>query len=308
MTEAGEITGVVFNIQHYSIHDGPGIRTTVFLKGCPLRCFWCQNPESQATRPELFFDVDKCQGCGTCVEACPEHAITLHDGRSWTNRDLCRGRGKCAEVCPNEARNLMGREMTADAVFQDVNADAIFYERSGGGVTLSGGEPLAQPRFAITLLKLCKQAGLHTTLDTSASVPWGTVREVLEYVDLVLFDFKHMDPAEHKKGTGAGNEIILENARKIYHELRIPLLARVPVIPGYNDSTDNISATARFVAEELDRSVKVHLLPYHRLGETKYERLERPGRAVAVDPPSDEHMAELLKVVESYGLAGVVGG
>lgn len=308
MIGPGETRGMVFNIQHYSIHDGPGIRTTVFFKGCPLRCFWCQNPESQATRPELFFDTDKCKGCGSCVEACPEHAITLHDGRSWTNRDLCRGAGKCAEVCPNEARNLMGSEMSVDDVLKDVNADAIFYERSGGGVTLSGGEPLAQPGFAVEILRLSKQAGLHTTLDTSGCVPWDTVRDALQYVDLVLFDLKHMDSTAHKAGTGVPNATILQNAVKIRHELKIPLVARVPIVPGYNDSFDNISATARFVVEELDKSVRIHLLPYHRMGETKYERLERPGRAVAVDPPGEEHMAELHTLVESFGLTAVVGG
>ncbi len=308
MTEARGIEGVVFNIQHYSIHDGPGIRTTVFLKGCPLRCFWCQNPESQATRPELFFDAAKCKGCGTCVEACAQHAITVRDNRSWTNRDLCQGVGACADVCPNEARSLMGRKMTASAVVEDVNADAIFYERSGGGVSLSGGEPLAQPRFATTLLRLFKEAGLHTVIDTCGCVPWDTLRQALQHVDLVLYDFKHMDPVEHERGTGVANGLILDNARRIHHDLKIPLLARVPIISGYNDSADNISATARFIAEELDKSVKVHLLPYHRLGEVKYERLERPGRAVAVEPPGDERMAELQKLVESFGLVAVVGG
>lgn len=300
--------GVVFNIQHYSIHDGPGIRTTVFLKGCPLRCLWCQNPESQSVRPELFFDAEKCKACGTCVSACPEQAIVLHDGRSWTNRERCMGTGKCAEACPNEARNLMGTYMTAEGVFKDVAADTIFYERSGGGVTFSGGDPVSQPRFATTLLRICKEAGIHTTLDTCGHVRWEILQPMLEYVDLVLFDLKHMDPAEHQKLTGVSNEWILENAKRIHHEMRTPLLARVPIVPGYNDSVENIQATAKFITRELDKSIKVHLLPYHRLGETKYERLEKQGTTFSTDPPSEAHMAELQQVFASFGLTTAIGG
>jgi pyruvate formate lyase activating enzyme len=307
MVEAQVTKGVIFNIQHYSIHDGPGIRTTVFLKGCPLRCLWCQNPESQATRPEIFFDSEKCKGCGTCVQVCPEGAIELGEGRSRTNRDLCQGAGKCAEVCPNEARNLMGTYVTAGEVFKRVAADAIFYQRSGGGVTLSGGEPLAQPQFAISLLKLCKEAAIHTTLDTCGYARWETVRQILEYVDLVLYDFKHIDPVEHEKYTGVSNDLILDNARRI-HELSIPMLARVPLIPGYNDTAENVAATARFIATELGNSIKVHLLPYHRLGETKYERMEKPEKSISVQPPSDEYMEEIKEVFESFGLMVNLGG
>ena len=308
MIEAESTKGVIFNVQHYSIHDGPGIRTTVFMKGCALRCLWCQNPESQSTRPELFFDSEQCKGCGTCVQACPEGAIELYDGRSWTNRKLCMGAGKCAEVCPHEARNVMGRYVTAEEIFKQVAGDAIFYQRSGGGVTLSGGEPLAQPRFAMSLLKLCKDASIHTALDTCGYAPWDTVRQVLDYVDLVLYDFKHMDPVEHEKCTEVSNDLILDNARKIHHELSIPILARVPIIPGYNDSVENIEATARFIATELGNSIKVHLLPYHRLGETKYERLEKPGKSVSIEPPSEERMSGLKKIVESFGLTTYIGG
>jgi pyruvate formate lyase activating enzyme len=294
MIEVQVTKGVIFNIQHYSIHDGPGIRTTVFLKGCPLRCLWCQNPESQASQPEIFFDSEKCQGCGTCVQVCPEGAIEIYEGQSSTNRDLCKGAGKCAEVCPNEARNLMGR-------------DAIFYQRSGGGVTLSGGEPLAQPEFAISLLKLCKEAAIHTTLDTCGYARWETMRRILEYVDLVLYDLKHLDPVEHEKYTGVSNDLILDNARRIHHELSIPMLARVPLIPGYNDTAENMAATAQFIVTELD-SIKVHLLPYHRLGETKYARMEKPKKSISVQPPGDERMEEIKEVFESFGLTVNLGG
>lgn len=308
MTEGREDLGVVFNIQHYSIHDGPGIRTTVFLKGCPLRCLWCQNPESQSARPELFFNADMCKGCGTCVAACPEQAITVHDGRSWTDRARCSGAGMCAEVCPNEARNLMGRYATVEEVFQDVNADAIFYERSGGGVTLSGGDPVSQPRFATALLRKCREAGLHTTIDTCGHARWETLEPMLRYVDLVLLDLKHMDPEEHRKLTGVPNQLILENAKRIHHEIQIPLLARVPVIPGCNDSVENLAATANFIVKELGASIRVHVLPYHRLGEAKYERLEKVGGGFRAEPPSEARMEQVRQVFESFGLTAVVGG
>lgn len=300
--------GVIFNVQHYSIHDGPGIRTTVFLKGCPLRCAWCQNPESQMTHPELFFNVDLCKGCGKCVEVCPNHAIDLMDGRSRTNRKLCNASGECVQVCPNDARNIMGQYITAGEVFKQVSADAIFYQRSGGGVTVSGGEPLMQPQFAASVLKLCRDAAIHTTLDTSGYAGWDNARHVLEQADLVLYDFKHMDPVEHKKLTGMSNELILDNAKKIVHELKVRMLARVPIAPGLNDSVENVRATAEFIAKELDDSVRVHLLPYHRLGEAKYERLEKPSQSVSLEPPGDERMADLQRIVESYGLTTVIGG
>ncbi|MFX1552967.1 MAG: glycyl-radical enzyme activating protein [Promethearchaeota archaeon] len=304
-----EVTkGIVFNIQRYSIHDGPGIRTTVFMKGCPLSCFWCQNPESQALKPQIFFNSERCTGCGTCIQVCPEGAIEIYEGRSRTKRELCRGHGKCAEVCPNETRNLMGRYVTAGEVFQEVNSDAIFYQRSGGGVTLSGGDPLAQPEFTISVLKLCKDAGIHTAIDTCGYTKWETLSRVMDWVDLVLYDFKNMDPVEHKRCTGVSNELILENVVRIYHERSIPILARIPIVPGYNDSVENIEATAKFIVNELGVSTKVHLLPYHRLGEAKYERLEKTGNLVSIEPPSEGHMSELQKIVESFGLTVTIGG
>ncbi len=308
MTDARDTPGVIFNVQRYSIHDGPGIRTTVFLKGCPLRCLWCQNPESQTARPEVFFVAEKCAGCGACVRACPEGAIELVGERSRTDRDRCMGAGKCAEVCPNEARSLMGRHVTAGEVFDEVAADDIFYRRSGGGATLSGGEPLAQPEFAAAVLRLCQESGMHTTLDTCGYALWETMRQVLEHVDLVLYDFKHMDPEQHRRCTGVSNELILENAVRIHRELGIPMLARVPVIPGYNDTVENLSATARFIATDLGDSIGVHLLPYHRLGEAKHDRLEQPGKSIAAQPPSDERMEEIGEIFESSGLTIHLGG
>jgi len=302
------LKGAVFNLQHYSIHDGPGIRTTVFLKGCPLRCLWCQNPESQEFKPVIFFNAEKCTGCGMCVEACPEAAIQIADGKSKTDRKHCKGQGICAGVCPNEARSLMGRYMTAREVFEDVNADAIFYQNSGGGVTLSGGDPVAQPEFSAGILKLCRDAGIHTAIETCGFAKWDILNDILEYTDLVLYDIKHMDSARHREYTGVPNELILENAKKICKELKLPMLARLPIMPGYNDSPENMKSCARFIANDLGGSVKVHLLPYHRLGESKYGLMEESSKSISITPPSDEHMEELRRIFESEGLTAVIGG
>ncbi len=308
MASVEDTKGVIFNIQHYSIHDGPGIRTTVFLKGCPLRCFWCQNPESQASQPQIFFNAEKCTGCGKCVDSCPEGAIQLIEGKSQTDRSLCKGIGKCAEICPNEARSLMGRYVTAGEVFKEVNGDALFYRNSGGGVTLSGGDPIDQPDFTISILTLCRDAGLHTAIDTCGYAPWETLRRILEYVDLVLYDLKHMDPASHKRYTGVSNELILENAKRIHGDLGLDMLARVPIVPGYNDSLENLKRTAVFIANELGTGIGVRLLPYHRLGEAKYERLEEPEKSAPIHPPGDEHVEEIKEIFESFGLRVNLGG
>src|SRR5512136_235019 len=207
--------GIIFNIQGYCIHDGPGIRTSVFLKGCPLRCLWCQNPESHSYYPELLFAEEKCAGCGECVRVCPEKAVRMRGKASQTDRRLCKSAGLCVDACPNEARAVIGRRATTDEVFKEIAADSLFYQESGGGVTLSGGEPLAQPEFAAGILKKCREAGFHTALDTCGYASWTVAREVLRHVDLVLYDFKHMDPAIHRKYTGVSNELILQNAEKI---------------------------------------------------------------------------------------------
>lgn len=202
----------------------------------------------------------------------------------------------------------MGRRVTGGEVFKEVKADEIFYKRSGGGATLSGGEPLSQPKFAASLFQLCREAGIHTVVDTCGYAPWSTVKQVLQYADLVLYDFKHMDPFEHKKYTGVSNDLILANVKKIYHELSNPLLARVPVITGFNDSAANIEATAMFITDELDNSIRVHLLPYHRLGETKFERLEKKNKIVSLEPPGEEHLSKLKQIVLSFGPEIFLGG
>ena len=300
--------GTVFDIQSYSLHDGPGIRTTVFLKGCPLACVWCQNPESQRHQPEVLLYPERCTGCGQCVPACPSQAIRVEDGKSHTDRNLCKGCGKCADVCLNEARRLAGRVWTAEDVFADVKRDDAFYRRSGGGVTLSGGEPLAQAEFSTAILSLCKRAGLHTAIETTGLAQWATLEQVLEHVDLVLYDLKHMDSASHQKFTGMPNDLILENLKRIHREYSIPIVARIPIVPGHNADLKNIEATARFIVNALGSGAKVNILAYHRLGEAKYGRLEREGSGTSITPPTAEEMAAIQKTMESLGLTVSIGG
>ncbi len=307
-SENGDVKGVVFNIQRYSIHDGPGIRTTVFLKGCPLSCLWCQNPESQSLKPELFYNRDRCVGCGKCIAVCPVNAIEMGDGKVLTDRSICTGCGLCVDACPEEAREVMGKLMTADEVVNEVMKDAIFYKNSGGGVTLSGGDPFAQPTFSAAILRLCKEKGMHTAIETCGYAPWTTIEKILPFVDLVLYDMKHMDAAEHRKLTGVSNELILDNAKRILHEMHVPLIIRVPVVPGYNDSSDNIEALAAFVVNELSPFLQVHLLPYHRLGESKVQQLERGNAPLNSAPPDEELMLSVKEIMEARGLKKVVIG
>lgn len=295
-------SGIVFNIQHYSIHDGPGIRTTVFLKGCPLKCLWCQNPESQIPAPEIMLDKEKCSGCGRCVSICPEGAVLLKDGKSATDRKKCVGCGTCTGDCTSVARSMMGYSITAGDVFEDVNKDAVFYESANGGVTISGGDPVFQPDFSAAILKLCKNAGMHTAVETCGFGKWEAMKRILTHADLVLYDVKQMDSDAHKICTGAPNDLILENAKRIRHLLNLPMIVRVPVVPGYNDSIENIERLGEFVRTELGCDIEIHLLPYHRLGVGKNEQLEKDQPLKDLKPPEQTHMEKLRELLRAMGL------
>ena len=303
--EIEKISGIVFNIQHYSIHDGPGIRTTVFLKGCPLRCLWCQNPESQTSKPEIFLNQEKCAGCGQCVLTCPESAISINNNKSVTDRKKCIGCGACAQVCKPEARTLMGYSITAGEVFEIVNRDAIFYKSSDGGVTVSGGDPVFQPDFSAAILELCQNAGMHTAIETSGFSKWESLKIILSHANLVLYDLKHMDTGMHKVLTGVPNEPILENVKRIYHELKLPITIRIPVIPGYNDSAGNMEKVGKFISAELGRDVEVNLLPYHRLGLGKNVQLEKDPMLEDVKPPEEIHMEQLREILRRMNICVV---
>ena len=304
------IKGNVLKIARFALHDGPGIRTVIFMKGCPLRCGWCSTPESQKLSPEMEYFVNKCLRCARCVDACPAGAISIiSGGEVSTDRALCINCDfQCAEVCPTGARKIAGEEMTVGQVMAEVERDTIFYANSGGGVTLSGGEPAMQPEFSLAILKACKERDFHTAIETCGYVKWDILDEMLKYLDLVYIDIKHMSPEEHEKLTGKGNELVLENTRRIATNYPdIPLIIRIPVIPGYNDSDENITSTAQFV-RQLNGDHKIELLPYHKLGVSQYRVLARDYPLPDLEPPPEERMRVLEGLVESYGIPAQIGG
>jgi pyruvate formate lyase activating enzyme len=277
--------GLVFNIQKYSVHDGPGIRTIVFLKGCPLSCDWCSNPESQRHEPELAFNPGRCltfSKCTRCLQACLRGAIIREaDDSLRVDRALCDGCPKnCAQACPSQGLIVYGEERSVDEVLRVVEQDAAFYTRSSGGMTLSGGEPLLQADFALALLREARRRRIRTAVETCGMVPWKTMAAAAEHLNYVLYDIKHMDGAVHEAQTGRSNEVILENFRRLaeLHPGK-PILARTPVIPGFNDSEEAIAAIAEFIRPY--PNVRYEMLPYHRLGTQKYHFLDRV-------PPMDD--------------------
>jgi len=294
------MTGRVFNIQRFSIHDGPGIRTTVFLKGCPLACVWCHNPESIQPEPELALFPAKCIRCGHCFEVCETGARRLEGGEARYDKARCRVCGKCAQVCYAEAIVLEGREVAADEVVAEVLKDKPFYDNSGGGVTLSGGEPLLQADFCAEVLAECRARGIHTALDTAACVPWAAFERVLAHTALVLLDLKLADPERHRRATGAGNELILANARRL-GATGIPLMVRVPIVPGWTDDESNVAAIAE-IARELPNLEGIELLPYHRFAESKYQRLGRAYKLEGTRAPEAAQLARLAAVVAERGV------
>lgn len=300
-----KITGTVFNIQKYSIHDGPGIRTTVFLKGCPLACLWCHNPESIAPRPEIIFWDNKCISCTDCVKTCPQEAMQVGQQTVRKETANCIGCEACVEVCPTGAIEQVGRKMTEAEVLKEIEKDRVFYEESGGGVTFSGGECLMQPEFLTALLTGCKARGLHTAVDTSGYASWQTIAGLKDVVDLFLYDLKLMDEEQHRKYTGVSNKLILANLQKLA-KLGKSIWIRVPVIPGINDNDDNLQAMGAFLFSLQIRDV--FLLPYHGIAANKYIRLGRDYQLSALEPPSPKQMEAMQLGLRTFGLNVQIGG
>ncbi len=300
------ISGIVFDIKRFSIHDGPGLRTTVFFKGCPLRCSWCHNPESQTRRPELIFWDDRCLRCQACISTCKQGAISLVENHIITDSKKCILDAACIGVCYAEARQIAGSEMSVPQTMSEVERDRAFYDESTGGVTFSGGEPLMQADFLLALLMACRQSEISTTLDTCGFARWETINRIRPHVDLFLYDLKFMDPARHKRHTGASNNRILENLQRL-SKYGHNIIVRVPIIPGINNDMDNIRGIAAFAAG-LPSLNRVDILPYHRAAANKYERMHRTYKLAELLPPSDGEMAEVASVIEGYGVSVKVGG
>jgi pyruvate formate lyase activating enzyme len=293
--------GVGFHMQRYSIQDGPGIRTTVFLKGCPLRCEWCSNPESQQPHPEILFRSQQCQKSGSCAKVCDVGAIRLIDGAPSLDRSTCTMCMDCVKACPSGALEVSGRRMQLDDVIDEACRDEIFYANSGGGVTLSGGEPLSQPEFARCFLEACKERSIHTALDTSGHASWQVMERVLEHTDLVLFDLKHLSPRKHLDGTGAKNELVLANLRKTLDSTDARVWIRIPLIPGYNDTTPHLKELALALRET--GAEKVSLLKFHHWGRSKYQALGREYPYDGIDAPPKTTLELAKTVLEARGIA-----
>ncbi len=338
----GKEKGVVYDIQRFSVSNGVGIRTTVYLKGCTLRCKWCHNPEGIRHYPEVFHYWPRCTNCGKCDDICPADALRVIDKIEWggeekevsldefqkmalraegislyhsikkriarkirIQKERCIGCLRCVEACPENAFIVVGRFMTVDEVMDEVMSDEIFYKTSGGGITISGGEPTAQPEFTLSLLKRAKEQGIHTALDTNGNLEWDFLKELLRYTDLVLYDIKSMDPETHKGFTGVDNRRILENAKKVA-ESGVDMRIRFPVIPDVSDKLDNIKKTAEFA-----RSLKVEwvdILPYHAFAGQKYRLFSLDFPFPIGEGYPEEKLAEIKNLFESFGLKTTIGG
>lgn len=299
----GNNKGVVFNIQKCSIHDGPGIRTTVFLKGCPLRCQWCANPESQNIEPEVVSFFARCIKCNKCMLVCPLDCISNNESRYEINKNVCTNCGMCADICFAESKQIIGKEMTPEEVLKEILKDKMYFANSKGGVTFSGGEPIIQPYFLAEITKKCHDNQISVAVETCGYGDYDLFSPALDYIDLIYFDLKHTDDEVHKKLTGLSNEIILENLKKI-NSHGMEIILRVAIIPGYNDQKENLLEVAR-IALKTHNVKAVELMPYHNLGESKYNSLGRNYELKDVKLPEHLELVECVdamkKILDSVG-------
>jgi pyruvate formate lyase activating enzyme len=296
--------GTIFNVQRFSIHDGPGIRTTVFMKGCPLKCQWCSNPESQKKEPQLMVRTTRCSGCGACLEACPEKAVKLDENHSArTDWEKCRQCFACVDVCLYGARKVVGRKVGADELMEEVMSDEVFYKKSGGGITVSGGEPLLQHEFVELLLSKCKGKGLHTVMETCGHGPGESVEKLARHLDMVLFDIKQLNPLKHRKYTGLDNHLILENLRRFAET--VETWFRVPLLKGVNDSMEHMDAISA-LAGRLGIG-KISLLPYHEGGVSKAAQIGMEYAIPEAEGPDEDHINHLAQIASGQGISVSIG-
>lgn len=304
----GKDRGLILHIEQMALFDGEGIRTVIFLMGCPLRCRWCSTPQSQKMKPQLGYDPLRCQGCFSCLEACPHGAISRDGGKVKTDPAKCRLCFECVKACPHGARRGYGRLETLEHLVREIEKDEVFFYHSGGGVTLSGGEPLAQVDFAESILRACRERGIHTAMETSGQVTWESFERVLPLLDAVYVDIKHSGPEEHRQLTGVDNRLILDNIRKIDQSpYPVDLFIRLPLVPGCNDDRENLARTAG-ICKSLKKFKEIHILPYHRLGVESYRFLNRQyelEQLPSLEPEAAEAAAELMR---GLGVKVKIGG
>jgi pyruvate formate lyase activating enzyme len=295
--------GIVTDIQRFALHDGPGIRTTVFLKGCPLRCFWCHNPETWSHSPQIRYFTEKCTDCRICLEVCPQQPADASTIRPGVFPDKCTTCGTCIDNCSSGAREICGKEYTSGELLAELIKDKAYYDRSDGGITLSGGEPLIQADFCHELLQECKKSGLKSTIETCAFGKWSDLSKLIPLLDLVILDIKHTDDEKHRLATGVSNKIILDNARRIA-DSGVPMIVRTPVIPGFNNTPDAISNIAALI-KDFPQLKYYELLPYHRYGNHKFGNIGLKSRDETMEPPSAACLEELMNAAKNQGLEAV---
>lgn len=301
-----EIRGRIFEIERFAINDGPGIRTIVFMKGCPLQCQWCANPESQKPYTQLMYWINRCIGCKRCISRCPNRALSWDGSKIVIDRSKCVKCGTCAQACNSNALTTVGEEKTVEEVMKIVSRDERFYKKSGGGVTFSGGEMLAQAEFVTQLAKACKEKGYHTCVESCGFAPWDKIAMLMNYIDVFLYDFKCMDSARHKHFTGVPNEGILNNYKNLLKHGKT-VVTRVPVIPGVNNNMENFQALADFLLE-YNPGCRMDLLPYHSLGVSKYDRLSMDYKLRDLATPSEEEMEGYRRFFLDKGFYVTIGG